>query len=192
MHDSSSLTGHLLIAMPAMEDPNFHRTVSYICEHNENGALGLVINRPMDIDMGQIFEQLALTRVQAKDPEPSTAREPVLCGGPVETQRGFVLHSDPGDWETTVAVSDEIHVTTSQDVLSAMAAGKGPDRAVVALGYAGWSPGQLEHELVCNTWINVPASPHIIFDTPFEDRWQGAANLLGFDIATVSSEVGHA
>ncbi len=192
MADTTSLAGQLLIAMPSMMDPNFHRTVTYICEHNENGALGLVINRPMDMDMGQIFQQLALTDERLANVTPSLAGDPVLCGGPVETQRGFVLHEEPGEWITTLTIGDRIHVTTSQDVLTAMATGDGPDRAIVVLGYAGWSPGQLEFEIAGNAWLNVPAAPHIIFDTPFDERWQGAAGLLGIDIATVSPQAGHA
>jgi len=187
MDESSSLTGHLLIAMPTLMDPNFQRTVTYICEHNEGGALGLVINRPLNLDVGHIFEQLSLPSA-----DPGVARLPVLRGGPVELQRGFVLHDAPGDFESTLAVNNQIRVTTSQDVLTSMASGSGPDRAIIVLGYSGWSPGQLEYEISCNSWLSVPASPHIIFDTPFDQRWQEAAGLLGVDLATMSPEVGHA
>jgi putative transcriptional regulator len=191
MTDATYLTGHLLIAMPAMQDPNFVKTVTYICEHSEQGALGIVINRPMDMDLGTIFDQLSL---ESADPE--LARQPVLQGGPVHQERGFVLHEPEGtsgqDFDATLAVTDAIRVTTSQDILTAMARGNGPKRALVALGYAGWGAGQLESELVQNAWLSVPASPKIIFETPFEQRWRESARLIGFDLHTLSHQAGHA
>jgi putative transcriptional regulator len=191
MSDATCLTGHLLIAMPAMQDPNFSKTVTYICEHSDQGALGIVINRPLGMDLGSIFEQLAL---EPADPELS--RQPVLQGGPVHQERGFVLHepTDAGaqEFDATVAVTDAIRVTTSQDILTAMARGQGPRRAVVALGYAGWGAGQLESELAQNAWLSVPASPKIIFDTPFDQRWTESARLLGIDLGTISHQAGHA
>ncbi len=191
MADATYLTGHLLIAMPAMQDPNFVRTVTYICEHSDQGALGIVINRPLDMDLGTIFDQLSL---ETEDPE--LARQPVLQGGPVHQERGFVLH-EPAEaagreFDATVAVSDAIRVTTSQDILTAMARGTGPKRALVALGYAGWGAGQLESELVQNAWLSVPASPKIIFDTPFDQRWRESARLIGIDLNTISHQAGHA
>lgn len=187
MEGRTFLTGQLLIAMPSMLDPNFHRTVTYICEHNEHGALGLVINRPLDFDLGEVFEQLSL--VGADDQIAST---PILRGGPVELERGFVIHDSDEEWESTTSVGNSIHITTSQDILSAMAAGKGPKRAVVVLGYAGWGAGQLEHEIAENAWLSAPGSPHIVFDTPYEQRWQEAAGLLGVDLTTLSTDAGHA
>lgn len=187
MEPTTNLTGHLLIAMPAMVDPNFHRTVTYICEHSEQGALGLVINRPLDMDLGQVFEQLDLSLA-----DPGMARCPVLRGGPVQLERGFVLHDSSGSWDSTVTIAHSISVTTSQDILSAMAAGSGPERALVALGYAGWGAGQLEEEMSANAWLSVPATPQIVFDTPFEDRWEQAAGLLGIDLVTMSPDAGHA
>ncbi|MBN8280698.1 MAG: YqgE/AlgH family protein [Gammaproteobacteria bacterium] len=191
MPDQTYLTGHLLIAMPAMQDPNFVKTVTYICEHSDQGALGIVINRPLGMDLGTIFDQLAL---ESADPE--LARQPVLQGGPVHQERGFVLHEPADaaapDFDATVAVTDAIRVTTSQDILTAMARGDGPKRAVVALGYAGWGAGQLESELAQNAWLSVPAAPRIIFDTPFEQRWHESARLLGIDLHTISSQAGHA
>lgn len=190
MAETTYLTGHLLIAMPAMQDPNFARTVTYICEHSDQGALGIVINRPLDMNLGAIFEQLSL------DPaDPGLARQPVLHGGPVHQERGFVLHEPPPaeqEFDSSVAVSEAIRVTTSQDVLTALASGQGPRRAVVALGYAGWGAGQLEDELAQNAWLSVPAAPHILFDTPFELRWRESARLLGIDLSTMSSQAGHA
>lgn len=184
------LTGHLLIAMPGLADPNFHRTVTYICEHSDEGALGIVINRPLDLELGDVFSQLALTPA-----DPALARQPVLQGGPVHPERGFVLHEEPGDppaFDATLAVADSIRVTTSQDILAALAGGRGPRRALLALGYAGWGAGQLEEELAANAWLSVPATAELIFDTPFEGRWRAAARLLGIDLATLSSDAGHA
>lgn len=191
MSDTSFLTGHLLIAMPAMQDPNFHRTVTYICEHSEQGALGIVINRPLDLDLGSVFEQLSLNPT-----DQSLAQQPILQGGPVHQERGFVLHqtedASAPDFDATLAVTDTIRVTTSQDILTAMAKGQGPRRVVVALGYAGWGAGQLEQEIAQNAWLSVPAEPRIIFDTPFEQRWQQSARLLGIDMTTLSPQAGHA
>ncbi len=187
MDETTYLTGHLLIAMPSMADPNFHHTVTYICEHNEHGALGLIINRPLDIDLGEVFQQLSLASTSD-----NIANTPILRGGPVELERGFVIHESPDEWESTATVRDSIKVTTSQDILSAMAAGDGPNRAVVVLGYAGWGAGQLEYEITENAWLNTPASTHIVFETPFEQRWQEAAELMGVDLATISTQAGHA
>lgn len=187
IEDTTYLTGHLLIAMPSMMDPNFHHTVTFVCEHNEHGALGLVINRPLDIDLGEVFEQLSLAQTSDK-----MANTPILRGGPVELERGFVIHDSTDEWESTTSIRDSIRVTTSQDILSAMAAGTGPRRAVVALGYAGWGAGQLEFEITENAWLSAPASAHIVFDTPFDQRWQEAANILGIDLSTISTDAGHA
>jgi putative transcriptional regulator len=173
--------------MPAMMDPNFHRTVTYLCEHSANGALGIVINRPLEIDLGEIFERLSLA-----DADPETARIPVLQGGPVQVERGFIIHESDEEWESSSRVTDLIRVTTSQDILAAMASGTGPKRSVIALGYAGWGAGQLEAELSANAWLSVPASTEILFETPFEKRWQDAAALLGIDLATLSTDAGHA
>jgi putative transcriptional regulator len=177
--------------MPAMQDPNFHRTVTYICEHSDQGALGIVINRPLDLDLGSVFEQLSLN-----PSDPSLAQQPVLQGGPVHQERGFVLHQAEDTaaqaFDATLSVTDAIRVTTSQDILTAMASGRGPRRVVVALGYAGWGPGQLEQEMAQNAWLSVPAVPRIIFDTPFDQRWQQSARLLGIDMSTLSSQAGHA
>ena len=189
--NATYLTGHLLIAMPAMQDPNFSKTVTYICEHSEQGALGIVINRPLGMDLGAIFDQLSLDST-----DPALARQPVLLGGPVHQERGFVLH-EPEDasgqeFDATLAVTAAIRVTTSQDILTAMARGHGPRRSLVALGYAGWGAGQLESELQQNAWLSVPATPQIIFDTPYEQRWRESARLLGVDLSTLSQQAGHA
>ena len=187
MADVTYLTGHLLIAMPTMADPNFTRTVTYVCEHNDKGALGIIINRPLQMDLAEVFQQLSLDGA-----DPGLASQIVVRGGPVQTERGFVLHDPAGDWDSTVAVSQLVHLTTSQDILAAMAAGQGPKRALMALGYAGWGAGQLEIEMGANAWLSVPANSAIIFDTPFEERWRESARLLGIDLVTLSSEAGHA
>ena len=173
--------------MPSMMDPNFHRTVTYICEHTDHGALGIIINKPLDMDLGEIFEQLSLGEAS-----PEMAGNPVLRGGPVQMERGFVIHESTKAWETTAPVADSVQVTTSRDILSAMAAGGGPKRALIALGYAGWGAGQLEAEIAANSWLSVLASADILFATPFEARWHEAAALLGIDVATISPEAGHA
>ena len=170
-----------------MMDPNFHQTVTYICEHSEHGTLGIVINRPLDMELGQIFEQLSLEQA-----DPNLADSPVLRGGPVQTEHGFVIHESSEQWEATASVANSVHVTTSRDILSAMASGNGPKRAVVALGYAGWGAGQLEAEIAANAWLSVPASTDILFETPFEERWCRGAEILGVDLTTISSEAGHA
>jgi putative transcriptional regulator len=188
MSQAQYLTGQFLIAMPAMADPNFDRTVTYVCEHNDEGALGIIVNRPSSMSLGEILEQMEL-----KPSDPGLAALPVLQGGPVQPERGFVIHDDGGvEYGSTLAVPDGLQVTTSRDILVAMAEGRGPKRAVVALGYAGWGAGQLEAELTANAWLTVPASADIIFQVPYERRWESAAALLGVDMATLSPEAGHA
>ena len=187
MESQSSLVNQLLIAMPGMADPNFATTVTLICEHNDDGALGIVINRPLNLVLGGLFEQL-----DVHDADPGIASQPVLSGGPVGIERGFVLHGPGQRFENTVVVSDDISLTLSRDVIDALARGHGPDRLLVALGYAGWQAGQLEHEMLANSWLSVPATPEIVFDTPFAERWDKAARVLGIDIARMSTDAGHA
>lgn len=187
MDAADSLANQLLIAMPGMADPNFNSTVTLICEHNAEGALGIVINRPAGITLGGLLKQLEVVEADA-----ALAGQPVLSGGPVAPERGFVLH-DPGlGFESSVAVSADIQLTLSRDVLDAMAAGVGPKKSLVALGYAGWGAGQLEAEMLSNTWLSVPASPELIFDVPFADRWSFAAKTIGIDISQMSPDAGHA
>ena len=185
------LTNQLLIAMPALVDPNFAQTVTLICEHSDKGALGIVINRPMSMALGEVFEQLAMTPA-----DPRLLDQPVLRGGPVQQDRGFVLHppatSGVEPWDSTLRVSPTLQVTTSRDILGSMARGDGPEQAVVALGYAGWEAGQLEEEIRSNAWLNVPADDSIIFTAPFEARWEAAVRLLGIDLGRLSSQAGHA
>lgn len=173
--------------MPGMQDPNFNATVTLICEHNDDGALGIIINRPLNLKLSGLFDQLAVD-----DADPSAAGNPVVAGGPVGTERGFVLHDKEHNFDNTLAVSDDIHLTLSRDVIDAMANGDGPTRSLVAIGYAGWEPGQLEEEMLANSWLTVTATPELVFDTPFEDRWDSAARLLGVNIASLSPDAGHA
>lgn len=187
MKNSATMANQLLIAMPGMADPNFSSTVTLICEHNADGALGIVINRPLTLQLGGLFEQLELT-----DADPAIARSPVLMGGPVGPERGFVLHDSGRRFESSLAVSDDICLTLSRDIIDAMATGDGPGRTLVALGYAGWESGQLENEMLANSWLNVPATPDIVFDMPFAERWSAAARGIGIDISRMSPGAGHA
>ncbi|MDJ0700173.1 MAG: YqgE/AlgH family protein [Woeseiaceae bacterium] len=187
MAEENSLANQLLIAMPGMADPNFSTTVTLICEHNDDGALGIVINRPLNLKLGGLFDQLSV-----EGADPAAANSPVLAGGPVGPERGFVLHNPGLDFENSVAVSESIQLTLSRDVIDAMAKGTGPEKTIVALGYAGWESGQLEDEMLANSWLNVPATPELVFDTPFADRWESAAKSLGIDISRMSPGAGHA
>ena len=184
---SVNLTNHFLIAMPSMADPYFSKTLTYICEHNDQGALGLVVNRPIDMTLQALFERLSLT---LRDGEVADA--PIYFGGPVQTDRGFVLHEPAGSWQSTLRVRDVIGLTTSKDILEAVGRGEGPRRMLVTLGYAGWSPGQLEHELSKNAWLTVEARDDIIFEMPAEERLPAAMELLGIDYARLQDEAGHA
>lgn len=173
--------------MPGMADPNFSSTVTLICEHNEEGALGIIINRPLNLKLAGLFDQLAVS-----DADPDAADNPVVSGGPVGTERGFVLHDKKSRFENTLSISDDIQLTFSRDVIDAMAVGDGPEKALVAIGYAGWESGQLEEEMLANSWLSVAATPELIFDTPFEDRWDSAARLIGIDMASLAPDAGHA
>lgn len=182
-----SLEGQFLIAMPGMGDPNFAETVAYICKHDEEGALGIIINRPTEMTLAEIFSQLSL-----EIGDGSQAEQLVLSGGPVQPDRGFVLHQSEQGFDSTVDPAAEVKVTVSQDILTTMAQGNGPSPTLVALGYAGWASGQLESELGANAWLSTPADPAIIFSTPYEQRWKAAAALLGIDIQQMTSYAGHA
>lgn len=187
MVETVYLTNHFLIAMPALEDPNFFHTVTYICEHNAEGALGLVINRPLDIRLEEVFNHMDL-----KDASPRARQIPVHLGGPVQQDRGFVLHEPLGEWEATLKVTDRIGITSSVDILAAIARESGPERSLIALGYAGWGAGQLEQEMMDNAWLSGPADPEILFNTPDEQRWIAAAASLGVDLSRLSGDAGHA
>ena len=181
------LTNNFLIAMPAMADPHFARSLTYVCEHSERGALGVVVNKPIEMNLRGLFDQLELGMH-----DPRHAGQPVLFGGPVSTDHGFVLHAPAGDWKSTLRVREAIGLTTSLDILEALGRGDGPEQVLVTLGYAGWGAGQLEQELAQNAWLTVEASTPILFDTPAEERLPRALDLLGFDFTRLSEAAGHA
>ncbi len=182
-----NLTNHFLIAMPNMVDPNFARTLTYVCEHNEQGALGVVVNRPLDMTLALLFDRISLT-LEA----PGFGAMPVYFGGPVQTDRGFVLHRPPGQWQATLAVNGEVALTSSRDILQSVGSSGEPSDILVTLGYAGWAAGQLEWELSQNAWLTVAAEPQIIFDLPAEERLPAAMQTLGVDFASLSDTAGHA
>jgi putative transcriptional regulator len=188
---SINLTNQFLIAMPGMGDGSFTGSVVYLCEHNEKGALGLVINKPIDIKLRNLFEKVDLNLDREE-----LAEQPVYFGGPVQTERGFVLHEKLDDtnaaYSSTLSVPGGLDMTTSKDVLEAMAQGTGPKRVLVTLGYSGWAAGQLEDEIGRNGWLTVDAQPEVIFDTPVERRYDRAIELLGIDPRMLSQEAGHA
>jgi putative transcriptional regulator len=182
-----SLQDHFLIAMPAMADPNFTQTVTYVCKHDAEGAFGIVINRPSDLSLGEMLGQLAIDLVDR-----SLSERPILHGGPVEPERGFVLHRSDQPFEATLPIGGELKLTSSPDILAALGRGVGPEPVLIALGYAGWGRGQLDAELMTNTWLTVPADPAILFATPFEQRWTAALGLPGVDIQRITEYAGHA
>ncbi len=182
-----SLTIHLLLAMPSLVDPNFAQTVTLICEHTELGALGIVLNKPLPMRLSEVLAQMKLEASSEL-----IAARPVLRGGPVNTDRGFVVHRPGGQWDHTHKVSDTVQVTTSRDVLAAMARGEGPGDALIALGYAGWDSGQLEREIRDNAWTSMPVDGRVVFELPFEERWAGAWRVLGIDVEQLSLVAGHA
>jgi len=183
----SSLEGQLLIAMPGMQDPNFNETVAFICKHDENGAIGIVVNRPSDMSLGEVCRQLKFETDLGDEDD-----QPIMNGGPVQPDRGFVLHQSEQSFDSTVDPDASVKVTVSQDVLRAIARGEGPKPALVALGYAGWASGQLESEIAANAWLNAPVEPSILFETPIGERWRAAAELIGVDLSRVTSYAGHA
>jgi putative transcriptional regulator len=184
---SFDLTNQFLIAMPTMADPNFSRTVTYVCAHNDDGAMGIVINRPMEIELGEVFAQM---NIEGCDDAASS--QPIYQGGPVHRDRGFIIHYPAAEWDSTIRVTDELAVSTSRDILEAISNGEGPEESLVALGYAGWGAGQLEDEMGQNAWLSGPATLEIIFHTPPERRWERAAAAMGVDLGTLSNDIGHA
>ena len=181
-----TLRNHFLIAMPGMEDSIFAHSITYLCEHNEHGAMGIIVNRPLELSFDDIFDHLDIPDFRRHHDQP------VLAGGPVQTERGFVLHVPAGQYSSSLAVAEDIALTTSKDVLEAVAGGTGPSKLLVTLGYSGWGAGQLESEVSANAWLTVDARPTIIFDTPAEARQSAALRLLGIDPAQLSAQAGHA
>jgi putative transcriptional regulator len=187
MSKDGSLTNQLLVAMPGLEDPQFAQTVTLICEHGDKGALGIVLNKPLTMKLSEVLAQMKLPAESE-----TIAEQIVLSGGPVHQDRGFVLHRPGGSWESTHKISESIQVTTSRDVLAAMARGQGPENAFIALGYAQWDAGQLEQELKDNAWLTLPVNEAVLFDLPYEDRWSAAWRTLGVDVTSVAPHAGHA
>ncbi len=186
-----SLANHFLIAMPAMTDPNFARSLTYLCEHNAEGALGIIINKPLEIDLGSLFERVSVPLTQGEN-QAKYRNLPVYFGGPVQTDRGFVLHRPAGEWQSTLYVTPDVGLTSSRDILQSMSESGEPDNVLVSLGYAGWAAGQLEWELSQNAWLTVAADPEVIFRLPPEERLPAAMQLLGVDFARLSDVAGHA
>ena len=184
---SSPLSNHLLVALPSLHDPHFARSVALVCQHDREGAMGVVVNRPSEYTLGEVLQQMGI----ASDNEALQSRI-VLAGGPVHPERGFVLHDGDHAWDSTLEVGGGLYLTTSRDVLEAMARGDGPAQAVVALGCAGWGAGQLEQELVEDSWLMVPARREMLFDLPLDQRWQAAAGSIGVDLVNFASHSGHA
>jgi len=190
--ENINLTGHFLIAMPGLTDPLFAKSVTFICMHNQDGALGVIINRPTDMTFDVLFEKINIPLKNR-----SLAARAVLYGGPVQPERGFVLHQPAGEWDSTISVQDNVALTTSKDILEAVAQGLGPEKLLLSLGYAGWTSGQLEQEIARNDWLSVkPDTPEtlnkVLFETPHEEQFSAAMALLGFDPAMLSDVAGHA
>ena len=192
MDAPDTLANQLLIALPTLAESPFARSVALICQHDAEGAMGVVVNRASEYTLGEVFQQMGIDCDNA-----ALCAQPVLAGGPVHPERGFVLHDGMlhggmGEWDSSLAVGDDLAVTTSRDILEAMARGDGPRHATVALGCAGWGAGQLESELVENSWLTVPVAPDVLYALPLEARWQAAAGLIGVDIALIADYTGHA
>ena len=185
--EPSPLSNHLLVALPALHDEHFARSVTLVCQHDCDGAMGVMVNRASEYTLGEVLQQMGIS----SDSETLQAQI-VLAGGPVHPERGFVLHDGDREWDSTLAVGNGLYLTTSRDVLEAMARGEGPTQAVVALGCAGWGAGQLEQELVDDSWLMVPAGRELLFDFPLEQRWQAAAGSIGVDLVNYASHSGHA
>lgn len=183
-----SLKNHFLIAMPSLLDPHFFRSVTFICEHNENGAVGIVINQPLlHLRLDDILEQMGI-----RTDYPEVAGRLVFNGGPIQKERGFILHNKGDTWQSTIEISDNIALTTSPDILQAIAQNQGPQHAFIALGFANWEGGQLEKEMSENSWLYGPANFDIIFHMAIGSRWRTAAALMGVDVDRLSSDIGHA
>ena len=185
-HDHS-LRDHFLIAMPSLADSYFSQTLTYICDHNAHGAMGIIINQGMDIEMPDVLAQLGIEYGGLQE------YAPILAGGPVNEQQGLIVHRNEGQkWESSLAVTDSVSITASKDIVSAIAENRAPSGAQLVLGYAGWSPGQLEEEITRNSWLTAPADEAILFDTPVEKRWSAVAKQIGIDLNLISSSAGHA
>ena len=190
--ENINLTGHLLIAMPGMTDPFFSKSVTFICTHNQDGAMGVMINRPTDLSYETLFEKIKVELAQNE-----LADNTVLYGGPVQPERGFVLHEHSGEWDSTLSIAENTALTTSKDILESVAIGTGPKKMLLALGYAGWTAGQLEQEIAANSWLSVQAKDgetlhKILFECKAEDKLNASLALLGVNPAMLSDVAGHA
>ena len=198
--DFSSVAHHYLVAMPSLTDPQFDGTVIYLAEHTPKGAMGLIVNRPSELNLGNLFDRIDLSppandsiSVRGRPSYGPIGDSPVFLGGPVQTDRGFVLHEPVGKWSSTLVLNDMMGLTSSRDILEATACGRGPDRVLVSLGYAGWDEGQLDQELAGNAWLTVPATDtSLLFDVPSEERFAYSFRLLGVDPLHFSGVAGHA
>ncbi|ANE57549.1 MULTISPECIES: YqgE/AlgH family protein [Methylomonas] len=187
MTDVTYLNNQFLIAMPGLADPHFFHTVTYLCQHNAEGALGIVINRPTGMKLKDIFEQMGI-----KSEIEAVLNTPIFAGGPVQQERGFVIHNACGQrWDSSISTAENITLTSSRDILEAIAEGRGPSHYLIALGYAGWGSGQLEKEIVENAWLNTPCGEAILYETPISQRWNAAAGQLGIDINRLTTPAGH-
>ncbi|MBV1914376.1 MAG: YqgE/AlgH family protein [Pseudomonadales bacterium] len=184
--DSTHLNNRFLVAMPQLQDRLFAQSVTYLCEHDENGAFGLVVNKPLGVDLSQIFVQLNIT------PGADFIDQPVLAGGPVHIEQGFILHKDGGDWKHTAEVADNLYLTTSLDILESIANGHGPEEYLVTLGCASWGKGQLDDEMLANSWLTCNVSDEVLFHLPHDARASAAAQIIGIDLSLLSPDVGHA
>jgi putative transcriptional regulator len=184
---ANTLANQVLIALPALADPNFSRSVTLICQHDADGAMGVVVNRPSEYTLDEVFRQMGIERA-----DEAMASRQVVAGGPVHPERGFVLHDGAHGWDSSLAIVEGLYVTTSRDVLEALARGEGPGSSMVALGCAGWGAGQLEQELLEDSWLTAPVDPELLFSLPLEARWQAAAGRLGVDMSLMTGYSGHA
>ncbi len=187
MTSMNYLTDQFLVAMPNLSDSQFSHTVSYLCQHNEEGALAIVINRPTEMRLGDIFDQMNITATSE-----NIKNSPVFAGGPVQLERGFIIHNKfDGTWDSSISISDTTCLTSSRDILEAIAEDKGPDKFLVALGCSGWGAGQLEQEIIDNAWLNTPCEENVLYETPVNQRWVTAANQIGVDITQLTAPAGH-
>jgi putative transcriptional regulator len=184
---SSYLNNQFLIAMPSLSDKDFSHTVTYLCQHSEEGAIGIIVNRLTPMKLGDIFAQMDIDASCLE-----SVNSPIYMGGPVQPERGFVIHTAcEQHWDSSIIISDSVSLTSSRDILEAIAKGEGPNHYLIALGYAGWSAGQLEKEIVANAWLHTPYSEAILYQTPVSERWNAAANLIGVNINLLGAVAGH-
>ncbi len=184
---NTSLANHLLIAMPTLNDPNFSKSVIYVCEHQIQGTVGLIVNRPMQFPLSLVFDQLDIEPVRVEN-----NRTPLMFGGPLQPERGFVIHRPFGGWRSSLALRDGVTVTTSNDIIRAIAKDDGPKDVLVTLGYVGWGENQLDQEVIDNVWLVCPYKPELLYDVPFEERWEYAGLTIGVKMNQLTSSIGHA